>query len=181
MSASDDERAGAGGEAGSDREAGGGRRGARSAAREAALHVLFAADAACPPPGVFDEAIVVGQLELYWRSRAEGGAELGSALTVSEPEAREFAETIVRGVAARIAEIDAVVRKASSHWRLERMARVDRTVLRIGAWELLRDAAAPRAVVLDEAVELGKAYGGGESGAFVNGVLDRVAEDLGRR
>ena len=64
---------------------------------------------------------------------------------------------------------------------LERMARVDRTVLRIGAWELLRDRDAPRAVVVDQAVELGKAYGSSDSGAFVNGVLDRVAEDLGRR
>jgi N utilization substance protein B len=61
------------------------------------------------------------------------------------------------------------------------MARVDRTILRIGTWELLREADAPRAVVLDQAVELGKAYGAQESSAFVNGVLDRVAEDLGRR
>jgi len=60
------------------------------------------------------------------------------------------------------------------------MARVDRTVLRIGTWELLTDDKAPRAVVIDEAVELGKSYGASESASFVNGVLDRVAEDLGR-
>jgi N utilization substance protein B len=162
-------------------EPGTARRGARSAAREAALHVLFAADAAARPPGTFDEAAVAGQLELYWRSRAEGGPELDTALAIGEPEARAFAEAIVRGVAGRLTEVDAIIRKASAHWRLERMARVDRTVLRIGTWELLHDADAPRAVVLDEAVELGKAYGAEDSGAFVNGVLDRVADELGHK
>lgn len=157
------------------------RRGARSAAREAALHVLFATDGAARPPGVFDEEAAVAQLEHYWRSRAEAGSELATSLQIAEPDARAFADAIVRGVASRLAEIDGVIRKASAHWRLERMARVDRTVLRIGTWELLREADAPRAVVVDEAVELGKAYGGEDSGSFINGVLDRVAEDLGRR
>jgi N utilization substance protein B len=60
------------------------------------------------------------------------------------------------------------------------MARVDRNVLRLGAWELMRRADVPRAVILDEAVELAKRYGSEESGAFVNGVLDRIAENLGR-
>jgi N utilization substance protein B len=59
------------------------------------------------------------------------------------------------------------------------MTRVDRNVLRIGAWELQRGAEIPRAVILDEAVELAKRFGTEESGAFVNGVLDRVACDLG--
>jgi N utilization substance protein B len=157
------------------------RRGARSAAREAALHVLFAADATARPPGTFDEEAALAQLEAYWRSRAEAGSELATSLAITEPEARSFADAIVRGVARRLGEIDGIIRKASSHWRLERMARVDRTILRIGTWELLREADAPRAVVLDQAVELGKAYGAQESSAFVNGVLDRVAEDLGRR
>ncbi|HEY3236115.1 MAG TPA: transcription antitermination factor NusB, partial [Polyangiaceae bacterium] len=66
------------------------------------------------------------------------------------------------------------------NWRLERMTRVDRNVLRIGAWELLSRSDVPRAVILDEAVELAKRYGTEESGAFVNGVLDRIADDCGR-
>jgi N utilization substance protein B len=60
------------------------------------------------------------------------------------------------------------------------MTRVDRNLLRIGTWELLEKADVPRAVVIDEAVELAKRYGTEESGAFVNGVLDRVADDVGR-
>jgi N utilization substance protein B len=61
------------------------------------------------------------------------------------------------------------------------MAKVDRNVLRLGTWELLRRTDVPRAVILDEAVELAKAYGTEESSAFVNGVLNRVAENLGRK
>ena len=60
------------------------------------------------------------------------------------------------------------------------MTRVDRNVLRMGAWELLERADVPRAVILDEAVEVAKRFGTEESGAFVNGVLDRIAENLGR-
>lgn len=144
------------------------------------MHVLFATDAT--PASSGDEAAHARrQLEAYWRSRAEDGPDLDGTLSVGEPEAKSYAEAVVLGVTDRLAEVDAALRKASAHWRLERMARVDRTILRIGTWELLADAQAPRAVVIDEAVELGKSYGSSESAAFVNGVLDRVAEDLGRR
>jgi N utilization substance protein B len=61
------------------------------------------------------------------------------------------------------------------------MARVDRNVLRLGTWELVHQAGVPRAVVLDEAVELAKAYGTDDSSAFVNGVLNKVADGLGRK
>jgi N utilization substance protein B len=61
------------------------------------------------------------------------------------------------------------------------MARVDRNVLRLGAWELLHRKEIPRAVILDEAVELAKRYGSDDSQKFVNGVLDRIADDCGRQ
>jgi N utilization substance protein B len=77
--------------------------------------------------------------------------------------------------------VDAELVKASANWRLERMTRVDRNILRLGAWELLHRPDVPRAVVLDEAVELAKSYGTDDSSAFVNGVLNRVAENLGRK
>ncbi|HMI87436.1 MAG TPA: transcription antitermination factor NusB, partial [Polyangiaceae bacterium] len=63
---------------------------------------------------------------------------------------------------------------------IERMTRVDRNVLRLGTWELKYRPDVPRAVILDEAIELAKRYGSEESGAFVNGVLNQVAENLGR-
>jgi N utilization substance protein B len=87
----------------------------------------------------------------------------------------------VRGVRSALASIDERIAKASTNWRVERMARVDRNVIRLGAWELSERRDVPRAVVLDEAVEIAKRFGTEESGAFVNGVLDRVADDLGRK
>lgn len=95
-------------------------------------------------------------------------------------EGREYAETLVAGVTRDRSEVDARIARASEHWRLERMTRVDRNVLRIGAWELLYRTDVPAAVILDEAVELAKRFGTEDSGAFVNGVLSRVAEDCGR-
>lgn len=100
--------------------------------------------------------------------------------TPGDPEGREYAEAAVRGAGSELEEVDRVVRAASTNWRLERMSRVDRNILRLGAWELLRRADVPRAVVLDEAVELAKRFGSEDSSAFVNGVLDRIANDLGR-
>ncbi len=104
----------------------------------------------------------------YWR------------LTPGDPEGRAYADELVRGVEKDLTNVDETIRKASVNWRLERMARVDRNVLRLGAWELLHGKDVPRAVILDEAVELAKLFGSEESSAFVNGVLDRIAEDLGR-
>ncbi|KYF51386.1 N utilization substance protein B [Sorangium cellulosum] len=134
--------------------------GARSTGREAALQMLFALEAG----GNSAPRVVAA----FWRE------------TPGDPEGRAYADEVVIGVAKDLAAVDEAIRKASTNWRLERMARVDRNVLRLGAWELMNHPEVPRAVILDEAVELAKRYGSEESGAFVNGVLDRVAENLGR-
>ncbi|KYF94563.1 transcription antitermination factor NusB [Sorangium sp. So ce118] len=134
--------------------------GARSTGREAALQMLFAVEAG----GNSAPRVVAA----FWRE------------TPGDPEGRAYADEVVLGVAKDLAAVDEAIRKASTNWRLERMARVDRNVLRLGAWELMNHPEVPRAVILDEAVELAKRYGSEESGAFVNGVLDRVAENLGR-
>jgi N utilization substance protein B len=135
--------------------------GARSSGRESALQMLFAMEAS----GGSAERVVAA----YWRE------------TPGDPEGREYADGVLRGVAGELEKVDEVIRKASTNWRLERMARVDRNVLRLGAWELLRSTDVPRAVILDEAVELAKAFGTDESSAFVNGVLNRIADTLGRQ
>lgn len=134
--------------------------GARTSGRESALQMLFALEAS---GGSAERAIAS-----YWRE------------TPGDPEGRTYADQAVRGVAEELEGIDEVVRKASTNWRIERMARVDRNVLRLGAWELKTLNDVPRAVILDEAVELAKRYGSEESAAFVNGVLDRIATTLGR-
>ena len=134
--------------------------GARSTAREAALQMLFAVEASGNPA----EQVI----REFWREHP------------GDPEGRGYADETVRGTLAELASTDARVQHASTNWRLERMARVDRNLLRLGAWELAHRTDVPRAVIIDEAVELAKRYGTQDSGAFVNGVLDRIADDCGR-
>jgi transcription antitermination protein NusB len=135
--------------------------GARTTAREAALQMLFAIEA--------NDAETEQAIGDFWRELP------------GDAEGRPYADEAVRGVRAALAELDARIVRASKNWRLERMTRVDRNLLRLGAWELVTHADVPRAVVLDEAVELAKRFGTEESGSFVNGVLDRIADDCGRQ
>jgi N utilization substance protein B len=134
--------------------------GARSGAREAALQMLFGIEAS---GAIADQAI-----RDYWREMP------------GDAEGRPYADEIVRGVLADMDAGDVRIRAASTNWRLERMTRVDRNLLRIGCWELAGKPEVPRAVIIDEAVELAKRYGTEDSSSFVNGVLDRIADDLGR-
>ena len=134
--------------------------GARTTAREAALQMLFAIEA--------NDASVEQAIGDFWRELP------------GDAEGRSYADEAVRGVRELVADLDARIVRASKNWRLERMTRVDRNVLRLGAWELVKRTDVPRAVAIDEAVELAKRFGTEESGAFVNGVLDRIADDCGR-
>jgi N utilization substance protein B len=134
--------------------------GARTGAREAALQMLYALEASGA-----DADLVIRD---FWREMP------------GDAEGRPYADEVLRGVFGTRDAVDARIRSASTNWRLERMTRVDRNLLRMGAWELEHRRDIPRAVVIDEAVEIAKRYGAEDSGAFVNGVLDRIAEDLGR-
>ncbi len=89
-----------------------------------------------------------------------------------------YTERLVRGVHERRSELDSAIAAAAEHWSLERMAVVDRVLLRIGAYELAHCPEVPRAVAISEAVELAKRYSTEESGSFVNGVLSRLATEL---
>lgn len=94
---------------------------------------------------------------------------------------RPFADALLAGVLGKQEEVDAIIRKAAPQWPLDKIAPVDRNVLRIGLYELLfgdRDATPPK-VALNEAIELGKSYGGDSSGKFVNGVLGAVYREIG--
>jgi N utilization substance protein B len=89
-----------------------------------------------------------------------------------------YAEQLVRGVDAHREELDALLRKFSAHWAVERMPAVDRALLRMGGYELGWVPGLPTAVVIDEAVELAGQYSTKDSGRFVNALLSRMAEDL---
>jgi len=85
---------------------------------------------------------------------------------------RAFADHLLRGTLDHLEELDAQLVRQTAHWRLERLAAVDRNILRLAMFELLYDPETPPAVVIDEAIEIAKKFGAEESGRFVNGVLD---------
>ena len=93
-------------------------------------------------------------------------------------EEQEYLKTLVEGVAAARDEIDGVIRQFSTNWRLERMAVVDRNILRMATYELLHVPDVPRKVCINEAIEVAKRFGGDDSPSFINGILDRIAVEV---
>jgi N utilization substance protein B len=93
-------------------------------------------------------------------------------------EARAFSEALVRGTKANQTKIDQLIGDCAEHWELERMAVVDRNILRMAVWELLWSPDVPPKVAINEAIDLAKKFGTKESSRFINGILDRVHKDL---
>lgn len=91
-----------------------------------------------------------------------------------EEDVRTFAERLVVGVIRERSRLDPIIASAAENWRLERIATVDRNVLRIAVFELLHDRDTPAAVCIDEAIEIAKRFGSEQSGMFINGVLDAI-------
>lgn len=89
-------------------------------------------------------------------------------------ETRAFAERLVDGTREHRAEIDAVIRGVAQNWEIGRMAVIDRNVLRLATYELLHCRDVPPKVAINEAIELGKRYSTANSGAFINGILDKI-------
>ena len=95
-----------------------------------------------------------------------------------DDQAQTFARDLVAAAVERAGEVDELIASASKNWRIDRMSRVDRNILRLGAYELLAMTDVPSRVTLNEAVELAKKFGDESSPGFVNGVLDRIASEL---
>lgn len=136
--------------------------GARCRARERALQALYQSDQSASEGGS-------DAFETYWQHFGEDDAPV-----------RTMAEDLVRGVQNHRGQIDQLIEASSKNWRIDRMSRVDRNILRLATCELLLSAEVPRSVVLNEAIEIAKRFGAEGSAAFVNGVLDRIADDIGR-
>lgn len=128
--------------------------GRRTKARECAFQMLYLWDRTREPM----ERVARG----FWRIRT----------TTDDTRARS--EALARGARELLPEIDAAIAAAATNWRLDRIAPVDLCVLRLAAYELMREPHTPPAVVIDEAVELAKRFGESGSPSFVNGVLDAV-------
>ena len=126
--------------------------GHRRKAREIALQVLYQIDVA--------ETDAAEAIELYWNN-------------FDAPEnAKEFSTQLIRGTTENLAAIDEAITTCSEHWSLERMAKVDKNILRMAVYELLYCNEIPPKATLNEAIDLGKEYGSENSGSFVNGILD---------
>ena len=128
--------------------------GRRRQGRELALQILFQVEITCDPPA--------DVLQRFWESRS-----------VPE-EMREFAQGLVLGTAENRERIDGEIAAVAEHWRLERMAVVDRNVLRMAIFELIGEPETPPAVVIDEAIEIARKYGSEDSAPFINGILDSI-------
>ncbi len=135
--------------------------GSRRKAREAALRILYLAEIG----GVFpDEAV-----EAYF---AEHDPD-------ADDSVREFATTIVQGTTSSQLELDTLIERHANNWRLERLAVIDKLILRMAAWELGHRTDTPAAVVLNEAIELAREFSTEDSVRFVNGVLDGLRKAQG--
>jgi len=98
----------------------------------------------------------------------------------ADPAMMQFAEALVRGVRSNLQEIDGTVTKYADNWHMDRMAAVDRNVIRMAVYEMLFCKEIPPVVSINEAVDLAKYFGSKESGRFVNGILDRIRKDIDR-
>jgi N utilization substance protein B len=129
----------------------------RHLARRAALQMLY-------------------QWEVGRLTMAEVHGTFWSHASESTPtaEVRELATRLADGVAAEVDRLDPVIAQAAEHWRLERMTVIDRLILRLASYELLHEAGTPAKVVINEALELARAFSSDEAVPFVNGVLDNI-------
>ena len=135
---------------------------ARRRAREAALQMLYQWEVG--------RASAYEAIATYWPAH-DVEQPLTSAL-------RDFANALVRGTIDRVKEIDGLLSAHADNWRVERMAVIDRLILRLAVYEFLADPDTPSRVVINEALELARTYSGEEAVAFVNGVLDSVKKEL---
>jgi transcription antitermination protein NusB len=134
--------------------------GTRRKARECALQMLFAADVVKTP----DTILTVD----YWNELGDEG---------TDEKTQEFADHLVRGTLKELETIDDRIRTRAEHWRIERMALVDRNVLRLAVYEFLFEDT-PHTVVINEALEIARRFSTFEATQFINGILDAIKHDL---
>jgi len=136
--------------------------GTRRKSRELALQMLFQSDMA----GQNTDEV----RQTFWSERKNVG-----------PDVRGFADDLFRVAHDRAGEIDTLIERHAEHWRMERMATVDRNILRGGVAEFLAYPATPKAIIINEALEIARKFSSPDSVGFINGVLDGVARELDKK
>jgi len=146
-------------------------KGIRRQGREFALKIIYSLQ---DQEGAIEEVLAD-----FWQNFRFQNDVLGEPIEVTEGplpiEVRRFAEELILGVAENLEKIDQVIEEHSTNWALDRMARVDLSLLRLAAFELLFKPETPSSVIINEAVEIGKRFGTKETPAFVNGILDKIS------
>ncbi len=138
----------------------------RREGREAAIQFLFQLDLNATPAA----ELAAG----FWQLRTEDRS------VAAVPKVRTFAEELIAGVAAHRAEIDERMNACLMNYELGRLAAVDRNILRVAIYELLHSEEVAPVIIINEAIEIAKKFGTDKSGGFVNGILDRIKNDVGR-
>ena len=151
----------------------GSKSGLRRDGREAAVQYLFQLD-----HQGFENATPDGD---FWRLRATSAESESPQPPPIAPKARAFAESLVNGVCLNQPAIDELIVRFAQNYQLQRIAAVDRSILRLSVYELVFSTEAPPAVAINEAIEIAKRFGSEESGRFVNGLLDRIRKEVPRR
>jgi len=134
--------------------------GKRRRARESTIQILFQLE--------FDDSFPEQIIEGYWQNRKV------------PKEIVEYGTWLVKGIINHKDEIDKIVQSVSEHWRISRMAVVDRNILRLAVFEFLYEKDLDQAIVINEAIEIAKKYSSDQSSMFINGVLDAIKERLSK-
>jgi N utilization substance protein B len=132
--------------------------GQRRKAREETLRILYRIE--------FDNRPIEETLDIYWKNKK------------SLPSTREYSTWLVNGITSNQEKIDTIIQEASEHWRLSRMALIDRNILRMAVFELLHEKNIAAAIIINEAIEIAKKYSGTDAATFVNGILDAIRKNL---
>jgi N utilization substance protein B len=139
----------------------------RRKAREYALQFLYGIDFI--KTNILEGSIpdeIKNALKIFWEEVAE-----------QNPETKSFAEEIIFGTISNIKKIDSVIKDVTEKWSIERMACIDRNIIRFATYELLFRQDIPPIVTINEAIEIAKKYSTAESTAFINGILDKIAKE----
>ena len=128
--------------------------GKRTKARECAFQILYQWDVTREP--------IEQVFNLFWKVRS------------GTPEMKKMAERLARGAQANVERLDEAVTASLTNWRFDRVAGIDRNIMRLATYELMHEKETPASVIIDEAVEMAKRFGEADSPPFVNGVLDAV-------
>jgi N utilization substance protein B len=158
----------------------------RREARERAVQFLFQCDMNAPdqPDAALDQ-FWDSQRRAAFAQANDGKATWGEQVelpppTTAEASLRLFADPLIKGTLEHRAEVDAIIQKHAKNWDISRMAVVDRNILRLAIFEMLHREDIPPVVSINEAVDIAKKFSTGDSGKFINGILDKVRGELMR-